>query len=289
MIRFGASMLSWISQWTPENGRYAIQRAADCGFDLLEISLPATLELDVNTVKADLLAHKLEATYSLILPADHHLPTYPDKALGLICNAVDLVQDMGGDYLGGVLYSAIGCFSGLPRNSAEMELMREVLKSAGDYAFNRGVTIGIEPINRYETYLLTSAREVMELISEIDSPALGLMLDTFHMNIEENGFYDPIIAAGGQLKYVHMTESDRGMLGEGNVQWDDFFKALAKINYSGDLVLENFSSAVPGMSALTSLWRTSKYDAESLALGSLQFMKNKVETYFSQINSTNYL
>lgn len=275
-------MLSWISRWTPENGRYAIQKTAACGFDLLEISLPATLELDVKMIKEDLMAHGLDATYSLILPADHHLPTHPDKALRLICNSIDFVEEMGGNYLGGVLYSAIGCFTGAPRNAGEIEVLRGVLKSAGAYAFSRGITIGIEPINRYETYLLTSAREVTDLIAEVDSPALGLMLDTFHMNIEENGFYDPVIAAGRQLKYVHMTESDRGMLGEGNVQWDDFFRALAKINYSGDLVLENFSSAVPGMSALTSLWRPSKYDAESLAVGSLKFMKSKVAAHFPQ-------
>src|SRR5690606_37015229 len=104
-----------------------------------------------------------------------------------------------------------------------------------------------EPINRYETYVLTSANEVLNLATEIGHPALGLMLDTFHMNIEENDFYTPVLAAGNKLKYVHMTESDRGMLGEGNVYWDDFFKGLAQINYSGDLVLENFTSQVPGM------------------------------------------
>lgn len=282
-------MLSWISQWTPENGRYAIEKTAACGFDVLEISLPPSLDLDVKMIREDLLAHGLEATYSLILPADHHLPTYPDKALRLICNSIDFVEEMEGNYLGGVLYSAIGCFSGVPRNAAEIDLLRDILKSAGDYASGKGITLGIEPINRYETYLLTSAREVMELIAEIDSPALGLMLDTFHMNIEEGNFYDPVIEAGGQLKYVHLTESDRGMLGEGNVHWDDFFKALAKINYSGDLVLENFSSSVRGMAALTSLWRPSIYDAESLAAGSLKFMKDKIAAHFPQLNLTNHL
>ena len=95
------------------------------------------------------------------------------------------------------------------------------------------------------------------------------------MNIEEANFYDPVILAGKNLKHVHITESDRGMPGEGNVHWDDFFRALAAVEYSGALVLENFSSAVAGMAEAVSLWRSSKYDAKELATGSLSFMKEK--------------
>ncbi|ACU05951.1 sugar phosphate isomerase/epimerase family protein [Pedobacter heparinus] len=279
MIKFGASMLSWITTWTPENSIYAIEKTADCGFDILEISLPASLNLDVQMVKKQLSAHGIEGRYSLILPKNCHLPQYPDQALSLLNKAIDLVVEMEGRFLGGVLHSAIGAFTGSPCTEDERAVIRDVFIAVCRYAEKNGVMLGLEPINRYESYVITAAQEVLDLAIEVQSPALGLMLDTFHMNIEESNFYDPVVLAGNRLKYVHMTESNRGMLGEGNVHWDDFFRGLAQINYTGDLVLENFSSQVSGMSGMTSLWRPSKYDAAALAKGSLHFMKQKAQQW----------
>lgn len=279
MVKFGASMLSWVTKWTPDGGLYAIEKTAECGFDILEISLPVSLDIDVRTVKHQLSSFNIEGRYSLILPKDFHLPQHPDRTLALLNKAVDLVAEMDGDFLGGVLHSAIGVFTGKPCTKEERKVLTDVFTSACIHAEKKGVIFGLEPINRYESYVITSANEVLDLAAEINHPALGLMLDTFHMNIEESDFYTPVLAAGDKLKYVHMTDSNRGMLGEGNVHWDDFFRGLAKINYSGDLVLENFSSHVPGMSKMTSLWRPSKYDPMSLARGSLDFMRQKTEQW----------
>ena len=96
------------------------------------------------------------------------------------------------------------------------------------------------------------------------------------MNIEENNFYDPIIEAGKKLKHLHITESNRGMPGEGTVNWDELFKGLKAIDFEGNLVLENFSSSIPGMQQAVSLWQTSPHNAEDLAIGSLNFIKQKV-------------
>ena len=84
---------------------------------------------------------------------------------------------------------------------------------------------------------------------------------------------DRVIAAGSRLRHIHMTESNRGMLGEGNVRWDDLFRGLQEIDFNGNLVLENFSNSVPGMAEAVSLWRPSKYNADELAKGSLAFMR----------------
>ena len=124
------------------------------------------------------------------------------------------------------------------------------------------------------------------MIESIGTTNIGLHLDTFHMNIEERNFYDPIIRSGNNLNHLHITESDRGMTGEGNVHWDDLFKALAEINYQGPLVLENFSSEITELIKPTSLWRPSKYNSEELAKGSLLFMKKLVEKWYD--NPTEY-
>lgn len=96
------------------------------------------------------------------------------------------------------------------------------------------------------------------------------------MNIEENNFYDPIILAGKKLKHVHITESHRGMLGEGTVNWNELFNALTEINFEGNLILENFSSSIPGMQQAVSLWQKSVYEAEELAVKSLEFLRNRL-------------
>ncbi len=276
--KFGASILSWITPyWTPESGLYAIQQTAKYGFDLLEILLPPSMDFDASTVKKQLRDYNLHAVCSLNLPKEAHIPFYPEKAKLLIKEALNKVAELETDYLGGVLHSGIGVFSGTPRTEEEENILCEVWAEVADYAASLGIDIGIEPINRYESYICTSADEVLTLIEKAGAPNLKLHLDTFHMNIEESNFYDPVVKANGKLRHVHMTESDRGMLGEGNVCWEDLFHALHEIDFDGNLVLENFSNSIPGMAEAVSLWRPSKYDASELAKGSLAFMKKMAE------------
>lgn len=276
----GTSILSFIPGWTADGGAFAIQKTAEYGFDMLEICLPSSLNFDAKSVKKQLNNHGISARCSLNLPKDCHIPFYPEKASNIIRKALDKVAEMDGDFLGGVLHSAIGTFTGNPCTKDEKIIVEQVLGEAANYASKQNITIAIEPINRYESYVFTSAAEVLDSINKIGSANLGLHLDTFHMNIEENNFYDPIIQAGNKLKHIHITESDRGMTGEGNVHWDDFFKALAEINYQGPLVLENFSSEIKELVGPTSLWRPSKYNSEDLAKGSLKFMKAMVYKHY---------
>ncbi|MDR6405639.1 MULTISPECIES: sugar phosphate isomerase/epimerase family protein [Chryseobacterium] len=276
-VKFGASLLSWITPvWGAEAGKYAIEKTAKAGFDLIEILLPSTMEFNAKEVKAQLKNNNLEAVCSLNLPKEAHIAFHPKVAESLMKEAIDKTSELETDFLGGVLHSGIGVFSGNPLTEDEAEIIVEVWSNVADYAKEKGVNIGIEPINRYETYVCNTAKNVLDLISKTGKSNLFLHLDTFHMNIEENNFYEPVILAGNKLKHVHITESHRGMLGEGTINWDEFFGALKKINFEGNLVLENFSSSVSGMQQMVSLWQKSPYNAEELALGSLNFMKKYI-------------
>lgn len=276
-VKFGASLLSWITpKWTPEAGKYAIEKTANAGFDLIEILLPTSMEFNSKEVKQQLKDNNLDVVCSLNLPKEAHIAFYPEVAEKLIKQAIDITSELETDFLGGVLHGGICVFSGNPLNEYESETIVEVWRKVADYAKEKGVNIGIEPINRYESYVCNTAENVLNLITKTKKDNLFLHLDTFHMNIEENNFYDPIILAGKKLKHVHITESHRGMLGEGTVNWDELFNALKEINFEGNLVLENFSSSIPGMQQMVSLWQKSPYDAEELALGSLKFLKKYI-------------
>ena len=238
-----------------------------------------TLEEETGTVMNN--SPTIHVGYETLseLPKEAHIPFYPKKATCLIKEALDKASELEVDYLGGVLHSGIGVFSGKQRTQEEENTLCEVWAEVAEYAARSGITIGIEPINRYESYMCTSAEEVLRFIKRVNAPNLSLHLDTFHMNIEETSFYEPVIAAGSRLRHIHMTESDRGMLGEGNVRWDDLFRGLQEIDFNGNLVLENFSNSVPGMAEAVSLWRPSKYNADALAKGSLAFMRKMAREY----------
>lgn len=276
----GTTILSFIPSWSSEGGEYAINKTAEYGFDMLEIILPASLEFDAKRTKKQIDNVGISCRCTLNLPKEYHIPFYPKEATELIKKALDKVADMKGDFLGGVLQGAIGTFTGYPRTTDEDEILRQVYTEVVAYAKQRNITFAIEPINRYESYIFTACSEVLKMIDRVGQDNMGIHLDTFHMNIEENDFYTPIISSGDKLKHLHITESDRGMPGEGNVHWDDLFKGLAEIKYEGPLVLENFSSQISALVGLTSLWRPSKYNSEDLAKGSLSFMKKMITKWY---------
>ncbi|MFI8378353.1 sugar phosphate isomerase/epimerase family protein [Leeuwenhoekiella sp. NPDC079379] len=279
-IKYGASLLSWTTpDWTHESGLYAIEKTAETGFELLEILLPHTADFDAPAVKKHLNKHGISAVCSLNFSEETHLPAHPKEALALIKKSLDRTAALDADFMGGVLHSAIGCFTGNPVTDAEKDTVVNVWGEAALYALERGITMGIEPINRYESYVCNTSDNVLELIEKTGMPNLALHLDTFHMNIEEANFKDPILRAGNRLKHLHITESHRGMPGDGTVNWDELFEALNTINFEGNLVLENFSSEVPGMQQAVSLWQKSPFSAQELAEGSLAFMKNKVKQF----------
>ncbi|WP_238349686.1 sugar phosphate isomerase/epimerase family protein [Chryseobacterium cucumeris] len=273
-IKLGASLLSWITPlWNAESGKYAIEKTAQAGFDLIEILLPGSMDFDAKTVKKQLKDNHLEAVCSLNLPKDTHIAFYPKAAEKFIKKAIDKVYELETHLLAGVLHGGIGVFTGKPLTENEKEIIADVWSNVADYAQTKSIDIAIEPINRYESYVCNTAENVLELIKKTGRNNLFLHLDTFHMNIEEDNFYDPIITSGKMLKHIHVTESHRGMLGEGTINWEEFFSALKKINFEGNLVLENFSSSIAGMQEQVSLWQKSPYDAQELAEGSLDFLR----------------
>lgn len=276
-IKLGASLLSWITPlWNAEAGHYAIQKTAQADFDIIEILLPASMDFNAPEVKKQLKENNLGVVCSLNLPKEEHIPYHPKEALALIKQALDKTTALETDFLGGVLHGGIGVFTGNPITEAEKDIITNVWGEAAAYAAKSGITIGIEPINRYESYVCNTAANVIELIKRTGAANLAVHLDTFHMNIEENNFYDPIIQSGALLKHIHITESNRGMPGEGTVNWNQLFLALKKIDFNGNLVLENFSSSIPGMQQAVSLWQKSPHEAEALALDSLAFIKHKL-------------
>ncbi len=279
MIKFGMICYNWMSEWTVPNGLEAIKKTKEFGFDALEIALLDAPTFDAELTKKQLKEYDLEAYCSLVLPPYAHMTVEPKKALEFLRIALDKTETLGSPYLGGALYANAGTLTRNPPTADERKICQDVLGEFALDAQKRGITLCLEPANRYEVYLYTSADEALDLANAIGTDNTGILLDTYHMNIEEHGFLDPIIKCGKKLKYMHISESDRGMPGIGNVDWDQVFAGLAAIQYDGPLVVECFSTVLKALIGSTCMWRPSSDTPEELATGSLEFLKKYARKY----------
>jgi D-psicose/D-tagatose/L-ribulose 3-epimerase len=255
MIRFGMHSSLWTANWTREAAELLIPEAARYKLDVIEVALLAPEAIDVDHSVALFKAHGVAPTGSLCLAMEDNAALHPERAEPFLQRALVTAHALGCNFLGGVTYSTLGWRSGLPRTEEELanivKLLKPIARRAGEY----GMIIGIEPCNRYETHLLNTAAQSVEMIERIGEPNVTIHLDTYHMNIEEKGIGHGIAEAGKHCRYIHLSESDRGVPGTGTIDWDETFRALAAAGFEGDLVMESFVTLPPEIAAALSVWR----------------------------------
>ena len=274
-MSFGAHAFIWTGDWNPVQAEIVIRGAAEAGLDFVEIPLLRPRELDVASTRALLEEHGIGCTCSLALPREVHLPSAPEKAEEFLKLAADVTTELGSSVLCGVLYAHLGTLTGFPPTEAELEKIARTLKSVAQYAGERGVSLGLEAVNRYETHLINLASQLNAMLDRIDEPNVFAHLDTYHMNIEEKGFYEPVVSLGEKLRYIHLSESDRGTPGTGNVHWNEVFRGLKDIGYSGDLVMESFAAVNEDLAGATAIWRDVVDNPETLIRDGLTFLRTK--------------
>ena len=137
------------------------------------------------------------------------------------------------------------------------------------------IALGLEPVNRYETYLSNTIADTLARLNAIGAANVTIHVDTYHMNIEEPGFRGPLEQAGGRLGCIHCSESDRGVPGQGNVHWDEVFQGLKAIDYRGPLVLESFAAINPDLAGATCMWRPPASTSEQLAREGVAFLRER--------------
>jgi D-psicose/D-tagatose/L-ribulose 3-epimerase len=279
MVRFGAHAFVWIGEWNTEDGNRAIAQAGEVGFDFIEIPLLKPDTFDVDSHKQALEAAGIDATCSLVLPDDAHMPHEPEKALDFLRSAMDTMQALGSSYLGGCIAYSLGTLTGQPPTDSEIDNVVQALKTLTDEADARGITLALEACNRYETYVYNTLGDTRRTIQRVGAENLKLHADTYHMNIEEEGFYNALVDTADVLDYIHMSESHRGLVGSGNVHWDEVWRALGDIGFDGHLVLESFAAINPDLAAATCLWRPPNESSDTIAREGLVFLKDGADKH----------
>jgi len=170
--------------------------------------------------------------------------------------AVDTSVRLGSKILCGPFHSPHAVFSGMPPTKDELSRCIEVLGNVADYAGNVGVELSIEHLNRFECYLMNTAAQACELVHRIGHPSVGILYDTHHAHIEEKDVVDVIKTSAPYINHVHISESDRGTPGRGQVHWEKSFRALREIGYDRWLVIEAFSRMAQDFANAIKIWRT---------------------------------
>ncbi|WP_280191939.1 sugar phosphate isomerase/epimerase family protein [Delftia sp. PS-11] len=277
MNQLGIHALVWAGDLSPQSIRHVIAQTHQAGYGLVELSLHGPRIMDLALTRDLLQEHGLAVGCSRGLTFDADVssedPAVVARGIAMLQEGIDITQRIGGRYFGGVLYSAMAKY-GHPCSPQGRRHALEALRRVADFAGERGVTLGLEVVNRYESHVLNTAAQALEFIDEAGCANLCVHLDTYHMNIEEADLATPVLACGDRLGYVHIGENHRGYLGSGHIDFTRFFDALARIGYRGTVTFESFSSSVVNeqLSNALGIWRNLWDDGMDLARHAHGFM-----------------
>eukprot|EP00884_Botryococcus_braunii_P004592 jgi/Botrbrau1/14133/Bobra.182_3s0074.1 len=243
----GVHSMVFVGGWTKDEAVKAISGAKKAGYDLIELNLSIPQAVDAKMTASVLEDHDLKASGSLGLSPGSDISSddaeVRAKGRDTLLAAIQILKTVGGKYFVGVNYGAIAKY---PEACTRQQWNNavNVLKEVTARAADAGITYGLEVINRYESNILNTALQGVEMVEAIGGSNVVVHLDTYHMNIEEFSMEQAVATAGRHLGYVHIGESHRGYLGTGSVDFPGLFRALAASGYSGPLTFESFSSEV---------------------------------------------
>jgi D-psicose/D-tagatose/L-ribulose 3-epimerase len=277
MNKLGVHALVWAGDLAPESCQRIVAESIRAGFDFVELSLHDLTVLDAGLMRGLLEEGGLGVSCSRGLAFDADVssdnPEIVARGVALLEESVEVAHKLGAQFLCGGLYSAFGKYQ-QPVSTLGRSHVVESLKRVAEVAARRDIILGLEIVNRYESNVVNTTEQALEILEKVGAPHLKVHLDIYHMNIEEADFFTPVLACGDKLGYVHIGENHRGYLGSGHLDFAGFFHALAHIGFSGPLAFESFSTAVVsrGLSVDLSIWRNLWVDGFDLASHARRFM-----------------
>ena len=282
MRQLGIHSFVWTGGQTQDGLEMALRKTAEHGYGTIEFAYlrPEKFNLDRLAKLARSLNVEIGVTMGLTLDSDVSSEDPAAVAAGkvVLADAVRAVRDIGGNKLGGILYSAHTKYGRQPTKRGWGNSVAAIAETA-DIAKNCGIDLVLEVVNRFETNLLNTTAQGLKFIEDTGSDHVRLHLDTFHMNIEEANPAAAIRLAGDKIGYFHIGESNRGYLGDGVINFDLIFDALLDIDYKRDIVFESFSTTVvdEGLSLACAIWRDTWTENDPLAAHAKRFIELKME------------
>lgn len=278
-MKIGANSFIWTDAFGVEHFD-VLRKIAEARLDGIEIGVLNPQGFPASKIRAELNRLSLGCTTCCVLPPEASLISSEKesraKAREHIAACLEATSELGGKIICGPLYAPVGKFTGVRRTDDEWKYAVEGWRELAPLAQKVGVEVAIEPLNRFETYFLNTTADAVKLCDEINSPAVGILLDTFHANIEEKSIGAALKSTGLHLKHVHSCESDRGIPGTGTVHWKEFFQSIKEIGYNRWMVIESFGFSLGMLSAAASIWRDLAATPEDIPFKGAGFIRNGI-------------
>ena len=274
--KIGMNLLLWGTEIN-ESLFPVLEQIKAAGYDGVEVPIFDTNPDHWTSWRKKLDELQLDRVAVTINGPDHHQisqdPAMRQKTLERNKQALDCAAVLGSELLTGPYHSALGVFTGSPASTDERSWAIENLHTLAEHAQSLGITMGLENLNRFESYLVSCADELITLVDEVNHPNCKLMFDSFHGNIEETNLGEAIRKMGKRLVHVQLSENTRGTLGSGHVDFESILSALSSIGYTGMISIEAFSTKL----AAANIWRKMFESEMQLVNDSIQFLKQHIK------------
>ncbi|MES2455985.1 MAG: sugar phosphate isomerase/epimerase [Bacteroidota bacterium] len=281
-VTYGVSTWLWTSPFQTSSIEELFPKIAAMGFDAVEIAVEDPAVIDGAAVKAGLEKYNLKAiicgAFGPTRDLTHEDPAVHENCFKYIEACLDFCVLWDIKIFAGPMYSAVGKARMVPPEQRVKEWQLAVLnlRIVADMAAERGIKLAIEPLNRFESDLVNTAKDALRMVNDINHPAVGILLDGFHMNIEERDVEAAIKLAGDKLLHIQVSENYRGSPGTGQTRWDAFKRGLEAVNYEGIVAIESFTPEIKELAEAVCIWYPFADNQDDFASEGLAFLK----TYF---------
>jgi D-psicose/D-tagatose/L-ribulose 3-epimerase len=274
--KIGISAFAWTANFTTRH-LDLVPKLKEQGFAAFEVPMFAPSALPLTAIRRAFAEASLDCTVCAILPEGIN-PISADAAtrnrsIAHLIECVEATASMGARLLGGPLLAPIGYLPKHRPTEEEWGWAVEALQAVTEHLDKNDVTLSIEPVNRSETFFLRTAAEAKRLCEAVGHARVGVTIDTFHANIEERCIASAIALLGSDLKHMHMSENDRGLLGRGHVDFAGIVRALEEAKYEGYLMIEGFGYSAAELQAPGALWAELDVSPERLADEGIRYLR----------------
>ncbi|MGY1815057.1 sugar phosphate isomerase/epimerase family protein [Blastococcus sp. SYSU D00820] len=275
----GVNTWVWTSPLTDEALAELAPRVRGWGFDVIELPVEDVGDWDPVRARALLDDLGLTATVCLVMAPGRDLvaadPADVRRTQDYLRGVVDTAHAVGATAVGGPAYAATGRtwrMTPAEREATYGELAT-ALSPVVDHALAAGVRLGVEPLNRYETSVLNTVDQALHALDPLPVEGCGLLLDLYHMNIEEQDVSAAIRRAGPRIAHVQVCANDRGAPGADHLDWPAILAALDDAGYAGPLCIESFTAENASIATAASIWRPLAVTQDAIAVDGLAHLR----------------
>ncbi len=277
-MRFGASTFIWASPFSNKT-LDLFDHVKAIGFDILEICVEDPDTIDVAAIRDRAAQTGVSVTICGAFGPDRDLSS-EDSArrragVAYVERCIDVAAELRSPFVSGPMYAPTGQtrLQSDDARRAQWQRAAASLKGVATYAAERGVKLAIEPLNRFETDLINTVDQGLRLVEDVGVDNVGLLLDTFHMNIEEKDIPAAIRRAAGRIVEFHACANDRGTPGDDHLPWREIVAALSDVHFRGPVVIEAFTPEIKEIARAVSIWRPLATSQDVLAADGLRNLR----------------